>query len=165
MPQRYRTVNFNKLRRKKIMKNYLVSALALLSVSLFTGCSKDDDNVATPEPTIVGKWKAVKYEDYLNNTLVNTENAIEDNNSCPDYLDFKANAAYEYIDKDGDCVATVDDSGTYTFNGSILTLNIINDGTYTVKVTKLTNTEIVFESTETLQNGDTKKEVEYFTKL
>jgi hypothetical protein len=147
------------------MKNYLVAALALLSVSLFTGCSKNDDNVATPAPTLTGKWKGVKDESYLNNTLANTENFVEDNNSCPDYIEFKSNGSYEVIEKDGDCVATVDDSGTYTFNGSILILDYTGSGSTTVKVTKLTDTELVFEASETLSNGTVKKEVEYYSKL
>ncbi len=138
------------------MKNYLVAALALLSVSLFTGCSKDDDNVSTPEPTVTGKWKTVKFEYYENNVLTGATNVVEDNSSCPDYLEFKANAVFESIEKDGDCVASLEQSGTYTKNGSSLVLNYGPSESQTLNLVELTDTDLVFDFTYTDSNGTTK---------
>ena len=50
----------------KIMKKNLFLSLTLVFVTTLIGCSKDDDNNSNSSPTIVGKWKNVKFEYYIN---------------------------------------------------------------------------------------------------
>ena len=61
------------------MKKKLLLTLTLIVVTTLIGCSKDDDNNSNSSPTIVGKWKNVKFEYYTDGVLVETETIVEEN--------------------------------------------------------------------------------------
>ena len=96
----------------KIMKKNLFLSLTLVFVTTLIGCSKDDDNNSNSSPTIVGKWRAVKFEYYTDGVLVETVNVVEDNSSCPDYGEYKDNGTYVVILNDANCNSTADENGT-----------------------------------------------------
>ena len=102
----------------KIMKKNLLLALSIVFVTTLIGCSNDEDNNSSP--TIVGKWRTVKYEYYTDGVLDETETTVEENSSCPDYIEFKDNGTYVVIDNDVNCNSTADESGTYDYNATTI---------------------------------------------
>ena len=91
------------------MKKNLLLKLTFVLTLIFTGCSNDDDN--NSNPTIIGKWKTVKFEYYTNGVLDETVTTVEDNSNCPDYIEFKDNGTYVVINNDVNCNSTADESG------------------------------------------------------
>jgi hypothetical protein len=144
------------------MKKLLLLKLTFVLTLICTGCSNDDDNNSTT--SIVGKWRTEKFDYYTDNQFDNTEITVEENSTCPDYIEFKTNGNYESIDKDVDCVTSVDESGTYTFNGTTLTNNS-NGSITTGTVTYLTTTDLKIEFIETSLGGTIFKNVGYFKKI
>lgn len=154
--------------KNKIMKKNLLLSLTLVFVSTFIGCSKDDDNnsssINNSSPTIVGKWRTVKFEYYTNGVLDETVNAVEDNSNCPDYVEFKSNGTYMVIENDANCNSTANESGTYVYNGTNITTNS-NGSTDTSTVISLTNTDLKTDFTETASDGTVFKNVGYYKKI
>ena len=144
------------------MKKNLLLALSFVFVTTFIGCSNDEDNNSSP--TIVGKWKNVKFEYYTNGVLDETVNVVEDNVNCPDYGEYKDNGTYVVILNDANCNSTVDASGTYNYNGTSITST--SGGTTDITtVISLTSTDMKTDFTETSSNGTVFKNVGYFKKI
>lgn len=144
------------------MKKYLIVVLTIAFLATSISCSKDDDESSTQ--SIVGKWRTEKFDYYTDGQFDETEITVEENSTCPDYIEFKANGNYESIDKDVDCVSSIDESGTYVFNGTTLTNN--SNGSITIGTVKsLTTTDLKIEFTETSSEGVVYKNVGYFKKI
>ncbi len=145
-----------------IMKKSLLLTLTLILVTTLIGCSKDDDNNSSP--TLVGKWRTVKFEYYTNGVLDETETIVEENSTCPDYIEFKTNGTYVVINNNANCNSTADDSGTYVYNGTTIATTSAGS-TDTSIVISLTNTDLKIDFTETSSNGTVFKNVGYFKKI
>jgi hypothetical protein len=146
------------------MKKNLLLTLTLIVVTTLIGCSKDDDNNSNSSTTIVGKWRAVKFEYYTDGVLDETVNVVEDNSNCPDYVEFKSNGTYVSIENDANCNSTADENGTYVYNGT--TLSYTTGGTTDVStVITLTNTDLKTDFTETSSGGIVFKNVAYFKRI
>ena len=144
------------------MKKNLLLSLSIVFVTTLIGCSNDEDNNSSP--TIVGKWRTVKYEYYTDGVLDGTETPIEQNSTCPDYIEFKDNGTYVVIDNDVNCNSTADESGTYVYNGT--TISTTSGGSTDVStVITLTNTDLKTDFTETSSGGTVFKNVGYFKKI
>lgn len=140
------------------MKKNLLLSLTLIIVTTFIGCSKDDDNNPNSSPTIVGKWRAVKFEYYTNGVLDQTVNVVEDNSNCPDYGEYKDNGTYVVILNDANCNSTADENGTYVYNGTTLS-KTSGGSTDIATVITLTNTDLKTDLTETSLDGTVFKTV------
>ena len=148
----------------KIMKKNLLLALSIVFVTTLIGCSNDEDNNSNSSPTIVGKWKNVKFEYYTNGVLDETVNVVEENSSCPDYIEYKDNGTYVVIFNDANCNSTADENGTYVYNGT--TLSKTSGGSTDIStVITLTNTDLKTDFTETSSDGTVFKNVAYFKKI
>ena len=146
----------------KIMKKNLLLALSIVFVTTLIGCSNDEDNNSSP--TIVGKWRAVKFEYYTDGVLVETVNVVEDNSSCPDYGEYKDNGTYVVILNDANCNSTADENGTYVYNGT--TLSQTSGGSTDIStVITLTNTDLKTDFTETSSDGTVFKNVASFKRI
>lgn len=144
------------------MKKNLFLTLTLVLATAFIGCSKDDNNSSSS--SIVGKWKTVKFEYFTDGVLVDTEIVVEDNSSCPDYLEFKSNGTYVAIENDASCNAITDESGSYLYNGATITANS-GGASATYTVISFTGNELKTEFTETSSDGTVFKNVAYRTKI
>ncbi len=148
----------------KIMKKNLLLALSIVFVTTLIGCSNDEDNNSNSSPTIVGKWKNVKFEYYTNGVLDETVNVVEENSSCPDYIEYKDNGTYVVIFNDANCNSTADENGTYVYNGT--TLSKTSGGSTDIStVITLTNTDLKTDFTETSSDGTVFKNVAYFKEI
>ena len=144
------------------MKKNLLLKLTFVLTLIFTGCSNDDDN--NSNPTIIGKWKTVKFEYYTNGVLDETVTSVEDNSTCPDYIEFKDNGTYVVINNDVNCNSTADESRTYVYNGT--TISTTSAGSTDIStVILLTNTDLKTDFTETSSGGIVFKNVGYFKKI
>jgi Lipocalin-like domain len=144
------------------MKKNLLLKLTFVLTLIFTGCSNDDDN--NSNPTIIGKWKTVKFEYYTNGVLDETVTTVEDNSNCPDYIEFKDNGTYVVINNDENCNSTADESGTYVYNGT--TISTTSAGSTDIStVILLTNTDLKTDFTETSSGGTVFKNVGFFKKI
>ena len=109
--------------------------LSLLAIVLvLTSCSKDDATKAS----IIGKWKVIKIEYFLNNTPVGTELETQDNASCPDYIEIKANGTIEEIENDANCTIKSANSN-FTYVGNVITKTASGQK---LTVVELTNTDM-----------------------
>lgn len=145
----------------KIMKNLLLTLTFVLS-TIFIGCNKDDDESSTQ--SIVGKWRTEKFDYYTDGQLTETEITVEDNTTCPDYIEFKANGTYVVIENDANCNSTADESGTYVYNGTTITTNTSGSITELI-VLSLTSTDLKFDFSETTSEGVVYKNVGYLKKI
>lgn len=145
-----------------IMKKSLLLTLTLILVTTLIGCSKDDDNNSSP--TLVGKWRTVKFEYYTNGVLDETETIVEENSTCPDYIEFKTNGTYAVINNNANCNSTADESGSYVYNGTTIATTSAGS-TDTSIVISLTNTDLKIDFTETSSDGTVFKNVGYFKKI
>lgn len=144
------------------MKKNLLLTLTFVLTLIFTACSNDDDN--NSNPTIVGKWKTVKFEYYTDGVLDETVTTVEENSSCPDYIEFKDNGTYIVINNDVNCNSTADESGTYVYNGT--TISTTSGGfTDIATVITLTDSDLKTDLTETSSDGTVFKNVGYFKKI
>ena len=146
----------------KIMTKNLLLSLTLVFVTTLISCSKEDDNNSSP--TIVGKWKTVKFEYYTDGVLDETETIVEENSTCPDYIEFKANGTYVVIDNNVNCNSTADESGTYVYNGTTISTTSAGSTDISTVIT-LTNTDLKTDFTETSSGGTVFKNVGYFKKI
>ena len=148
----------------KIMKKNLLLALSIVFVTTLIGCSNDEDNNSNSNPTIVGKWKNVKFEYYTNGVLDETVNVVEENSSCPDYIEYKDNGTYVVIFNDANCNSTADENGTYVYNGT--TLSKTSGGSTDIStVITLTNTDLKTDFTETSSDGTVFKNIASFKRI
>ncbi len=146
------------------MKKKLLLTQTSIVVKTLSGCSKDHDNNSNSSPTIVGKWKNVKFEYYTDGVLVETETIVEENSSCPDYIEYKDNGTYVVIFNDANCNSTADENGTYVYNGTTLS-NTSGGSTDISTVITLTNTDLKTDFTETSSDGTVFKNVAYFKRI
>lgn len=144
------------------MKTSALITLTLVSVLIFTSCNKDNDDQSETQ-SIVGKWRTVKFDYYVNGAFDETQTTVEENSTCPDYVEFKANDTYVVIENDANCNATADESGTYEFNGTNIITNS-NGSTETSTVISLTNTDLKIDFTDS-SGGTEYKSVGYFKKV
>ena len=148
----------------EIMKKNLLLALSIVFVTTLIGCSNDEDNNSNSNPTIVGKWKNVKFEYYTNGVLDETVNVVEENSSCPDYIEYKDNGTYVVIFNDANCNSTADENGTYVYNGT--TLSKTSGGSTDIStVITLTNTDLKTDFTETSSDGTVFKNIASFKRI
>ena len=124
------------------MKKYLIAVLTIAFLATSISCSKDDDESSTQ--SIVGKWRTEKFDYYTDGQLTETEITVEDNTTCPDYIEFKANGTYVVIENDANCNSTADESGTYVYNGTTITTNSSGSLTELI-VLSLTSTDLKFD--------------------
>ncbi len=148
--------------QNQTMKKYLLLTLTFVFATSLIGCSNDDDSSSA---TIVGKWRTVKFDYYTNGVLDETENTVEDNSRCPDYIEYKSNGTYVVIENDATCNSTADESGTYVYNGTNITTTS-NGSSDTSTVISLTSTDLKTDFTETSSfDGTEYKSVGYFKKI
>ena len=140
------------------MKKKLVITLAL--VAIFSGCNNNDEGA---NQSIVGKWRTVKFDYYINGVFDETQTTVEENSTCPDYIEFKANGTYIVIENDANCNAAADESGTYEFNGTNITTTS-NGSTEILTVISLTNTDLKTDFTDSSGSAEYKS-VGYFKKI
>jgi|Laugresbdmm110sd_1035091.scaffolds.fasta_scaffold145308_1 hypothetical protein len=142
---------------KKLLK---LLGLCLLIVS----CSKDDEAPLTGTPTsVVGKWMLLEINFYSNNVLVNTEIENQDNNTCPDYIQFNSNRTYNNILKDANCNITFSSNGHYIYDPSLHILRITETGE-SFAVINITNNDLTTELSYT-ESGIPKKRKAYYQKI
>ena len=150
------------INKNKIMKRRIVLALTFVFATTFIGCSSDDNGTSTA--SIVGKWRTEKFDYYIDGQFEETDITVEENESCPDNIEFKSNGTYVVLDYDAACTATAEDSGTYDFNGTTVTYGaegMLDTGT----VIQLTATEMIVDFTETSSQGVEFKNVGYFKRM
>ena len=139
------------------MKRILLPALL---IGLLTACSDDDKKSSQ---ALIGKWQPIKVNTYQGKDLVDSYDFEQDNNSCPDYAEFKSDGKMISIDMDANCQHQEDILGVYTFDGSNLKVTIDGeDENY--KMSSLTATEFIIEDTYS-DGGVTYKEVLNFKKI
>lgn len=143
------------------MKKKLVLAAAFVFATTLIGCGSDDNNTSTP--SLVGKWRAEKFDYYRNGQFEETQIIEEENASCPDNVEFKTNGTFVALELDADCNASVDDSGTYTFDGTTITYNsgLSPSGI----VISLNATDLKVDFTVTSSEGVVYKNVGYFKRM
>ena len=84
--------------------------------------------------------------------------------NCSDYVEFKSNNTYLSIENNANCNSTVDESGTYIYDGTNLTTNS-NGSSETLTVMSLTSSDLKYDLTETSSGGITYKTVGYLKKI
>ena len=132
--------------------------LSLLAIILvLTSCSKDD----SPAASIIGKWNFVKVELYQNNELIVTEIDQEDNTTCPDYTEIKADGTIEDVEINANCAITSTDISNYTYVSSILTNTETDEK---VTVVNLTNNDMTLAFSFT-EDGVTLNGKSYYKKI
>ncbi len=143
------------------MKKVLLIGLCLLVIS----CAKNDIDYPddTPSTLLLGKWKLVKTDFYSNDVLEETEINIQDNNTCPDYIEFKANRIRNLVSKDENCVITFTIVGQYVYNPTHQMLTI-TETSESFSVINLTNTDLITEKSYT-ESGIPKKKIIYYQKV
>ncbi|MCH5328870.1 MAG: lipocalin family protein [Coprobacter sp.] len=129
------------------MKKFLLTlCLAVASVTLFSGCSKDD------EDKLVGTWDAYQaVEEYNGRTFTETIKSGEIMLRCMEDGTFTFVASIEdYVDVE---------NGKYSVAGDLLILKYRNNGTDTYTIEKLTKSELVIS-----ESYDDGKYTVYFRK-
>lgn len=104
----------------KTTKTIILVALVIAS-SLFTSCSKDDDN---KETSIVGSWKIVSSieEKFVNNVSEGkTSNTIDDKNY--EIFTFNTNGTFTDYEVNENENGPLTDTGIYKINSNKLLLN------------------------------------------
>ncbi len=144
------------------MKKYLIAVLTIVFLSTNISCSSDDSNDSTS--SIIGKWRAEKFDYYTNGEFDETVINVEDNTNCPDYVEFKSNDTYVSIENDANCNSTVDESGTYVYNGTTI-INNSGGSTTVLTVISLTSSDLKYDFTETSSEGVSYKTVGYLKKI
>lgn len=119
------------------MKTLRLIGMAIVAVMMcvnFASCSKDDDDKSGDAASLVGKWKIEKTVD---------EDGAFDWDGYP-YIMVTASNFY-FTDEAG---ATKSDNSTYTYDAKnkVINAKYVSGGqTYTIKVTKLTDSELQFQ--------------------
>ena len=112
----------------------------------------------------LNRQRPLKFEYYTNGVLDETVTTVEDNSTCPDYIEFKDNGTYVVINNDVNCNSTADESGTYVYNGT--TISTTSGGSTDVStVITLTNTDLKTDFTETSSDGTVFKNVASFKRI
>lgn len=112
---------------KKINLIWLLSLLMMVQVG-FVSCNKDDDDdvvvsTADLKTAIIGTWKELSDELYMDNKVVKEESIYHDDNN---YYVFEFKSDGTYLDrkfKDGKEVENYDYSGTWTLDGDKITFS------------------------------------------
>lgn len=140
------------------LNKLVMIAVVILTVNLSTSCSSDDN--ATAEPSIVGTWVDVSFEDLK---FVNGESQGIDDSGDIDQQDattFTFNSDGTFTESYIELSETITASGTYTTNDNILNVTYedgeINQSTFTVTSSVLTT---VYTEEDTADNGDEIKYV------
>ena len=137
------------------MKHLLLTlTLVLFFATTFIGCNKGDGitgNGITPGSTVVGKWRHVKTDEYINGVFDQTYTPTGANSSCPNYIEFKNNGTYAAIEHNGNCSSyTTVEAGTYDYHDSRLSMTESGASTTDIyTVITLTNTDLKMEQTHT----------------
>lgn len=140
------------------LNKLVMIAVVLLSANLSISCNSDDD--APSEPSIVGTWVDVSFEDVK---FVNGESqGINDSGDIDqqDATTFTFNSDGTFTESYIELSETITASGTYTTNDNILNVTYedgeINQSTFTVTRSVLTT---VYTEEDTADNGDEIKYV------
>ena len=135
-----------------MMKKILL-LLAAFMLLVTISCRGGDDNEAINP--IVGKWAMQKYSySYVQNGQTITEEDVANACERKSTVEFRADnkgTDISYSDDSGTCVLESQSEFTYSYNQSTGMLTISSpDGTESVKVESLTNSEMVlsYETTE-----------------
>lgn len=143
----------------KTTKTVILAALVVAG-SLFTSCSKDDDNKDAP---IVGKWKEISSveETFVNNVSTNTsEDDIDENNY--DNYEFKSDGKFinTYSESDPsngqEVVNVYTGEGTYTISGTKLSYIYDEDSDIEIYEFSVNNNKLITIFTEENSESDTK---------
>ena len=150
------------------MKSVIVLATVLLTTSLFTSCSSDDDATTADAPSIVGVWLSTSgsSEEFTNDVSggVTVETYDDDNFSK---ITFNADNTYDvntkstYEDNGEIVVETYTDQGTYVITDSTLSLTDDELDTYDLEFS-LSATQLIIVETdeETTSDNDVIKDVD-----
>lgn len=98
---------------KNIKRFLVILSIALVGLTLFVGCSKDDNNKDLPD-RIVGKWKTIAVNQTQNGKPVETTDDITGSG-----FEFNANLSYTITYQN----VTVE-TGTYKINGSTINMTV-----------------------------------------
>ncbi len=154
----------NKMKKFKTTKSIILTALMVVG-TLFTSCSKDDNNDENSNPSIVGVWRTTAgvNEIFKDGVSQGKTNRVID---AKNYFDitFKADATFSIYDVSEEHGETTD-PGTYTIASNELSLVYDGDDTEVFKhLYTLTKNNLVLIDTEVVtEEGVTTKTVNTFT--
>lgn len=140
-----------------------LASLALTAGLLASSCGSDDG----PRATINGKWEYLKTITQIGNDNPTSQNYPGHEPGCDkDYQEFADGGNFNDVayfqDQDDNCNEFVEE-GSYALTGDILTIDRDDANPETFTVTKLTGTELRYEST-TETGGVTLKVTNVFRK-
>lgn len=134
------------------MKNNMILATVLLVSTIFMSCDNDDDS----QPSIVGTWVEISYEEeeFINNVsqgIVNSSSQVEQ----PVMYTFTNDGTFDFsYDSSSE---TITNSGTYSIDGDTLTLTYesedLENEEYVYAFT-LMNNQLVLAITEEYTRND-----------
>lgn len=123
---------------KNLLKLILLSVITIASSS----CSKNEETVIEPAPTIVGKWEFSKQVTYDNS---NQEVITDYTHSCPsqkNFIQFESNGVYNSTGSSSNCISETE-TRTYVYENNVVNLyNGSNLLSYKIRVLSLTANEI-----------------------
>lgn len=124
-----------------------LASLALTAGLLFSSCGDDDG----PRASINGKWEYLKTITKVENQNPTTANYPGHEPGCDkDYQEFLADGSFRDValfqDQDDNCNEFTED-GNYALTGDVLSIERDGEPSEVFTVTKLTGTELRYEST------------------
>jgi len=140
--------------------------LPVLLIGLLTACAGDNSDSKKSNQALIGKWQTIKEEEYSGNDFKDLEYSEvneEENNSCPDYTEFKSDGSCQTVDMDANCAHETNYIGPYTFDGTNFKITVEGES-QTYKVVSLSTTEISMEEIYT-EDAVTYKHTIFFKKL
>ena len=100
--------------------------LLLLALSAFASCNKDsDNNCSLSEANLTGSYKltSVTYKPSATSSEVNYIDSIFEACEKDDIITLNSDHTYNYIDAGTACSPTGNDSGTWSLNGNVLSVD------------------------------------------
>jgi len=128
------------------MKRFFLLSFITTFLFLTIGCSSDDNSPSINGESILGKWKAMTLD-----TKVLKDNAVvEEQKDYPAHehaiitVNFKQNNVMEYYFKNLDDANAdeINQTGTYSINGTTLSFNLNELGENSVQILLLNNTTL-----------------------
>jgi len=132
-------------------------SIVLLGIN-FTSCSSNDDAPAS----VVGKWNYSKTLTSINGVASPEEDYENEPGCSKDYFELKSGGAFDAGDYSGSSCTLDKSVGTWTQNGSTITI-VTDKDTFSGEVVSVSSTVLKIKTTET-SNGFTVAVVITFTK-
>ena len=143
--------------------------ILIFSIATFFSCRNDDTSNHQTEATMVGKWSLQKVDvvKSSNGQTQTTENSDCDKKTVHEFTQTK-NISTFYGIVNNTCQLTGEvNSRNYTFDKTNMKFWYENEQNFPYYITKLNQTELVFEDRTQDIDGDNKTDIirRYFTKL